>query len=62
LAAEEDATARAFELVQARTERDLLMMRVAVLESLLKQYSHKIVEMEMRLAMKEATTHGNIDG
>jgi hypothetical protein len=61
--AQEDAEdARRYEVVQARTERDLTMLRVAVLESLLKQYANKIVELEMRIAMFEAQHGGNING
>lgn len=54
-AAQEDEThAKAYELAQARTERDLALMRVTVLESLLKQYGNKIIDLQMQIAVMEA--------
>lgn len=54
IAQEEEAQVKAYELVQARAERDLVNTRNQALEALLKTYASRIVELEIRLAMLEA--------
>lgn len=52
-AIEEEEQARQMELVRTRAERDLVNARNLMLESLLKQYANRIVELEIRVAMLE---------
>ena len=54
----EEAAQSLYELTRLKTALNLALMRNDALETLLKDFAGKIVELEVRIAMLEAT-HGN---